>query len=124
MKEGVSTMANRVLNIDDSQIVSGTGMMAPGEGGGHTRLLWASVPAFASRPDITISIYSDDDVPPVPQPENFNPGVAFTPWAIQYVPQAGVDGMDLIAISAVNINIGQDTPVRVMCSYLAIGEKG
>lgn len=115
-------MAQRVFNIGNMQIVSGTEIMTPGEGGGHTRLLWANVPPFTSRPDITISIYSDDDMPPVPNPEDFNPGTAFTPWGIQYVPQGAAAGMDLIAISATNIDIGQETPVRVICSYLAIGE--
>lgn len=79
-------MTQRVLRIDNTQIVSGTETMKPGEGGDHTRLLWASVPPFASRPDVTITLYSAEGMPslgPVfaPWPEDTlrNPGTTFVP---------------------------------------------
>lgn len=118
-------MTQRVLIIKKTQLVSGTEIMVPGEGGGHTRLLWASVPKFSSRPDVTITIYSDDNdvvLNPDPlDPADFNPGATFAPWAIQYLPLQGVDGWDLIAISASNTQPGVETKARVFCSYLAIG---
>ena len=115
-------MAQRMLNVNNTQIISGTEIMVPGEGGDHTRLLWASVPQFASQPDITISIYSDEtDLNPYPAGKS-NVGTTFAPWSIQYIPQGGAAGMDLIAISATNTETGQATPVQVVCSYLAIGE--
>lgn len=119
-------MTQRILKLkkaSDPQIVSGTEIMTAGEGGDHTRLLWASVPPFASRPDITISIYSDDDMPPAIPAEQFNSGTTFIAWAIQYVPEGAAGGNDLIAISATNTEPGEATPVRVMCSYVAIGER-
>ncbi|MFZ4701272.1 MAG: hypothetical protein ACOYMG_14580 [Candidatus Methylumidiphilus sp.] len=115
-------MSQRVLNINNTQIVSGTEVMTPGEGGEHTRLLWASVPPFASQPDITISIYSDESkLNPYPEGES-NPGTTFAPWSIEYVPQGAAGGRDLLAISATNTETGAASPVRVVCSYLAIGE--
>jgi hypothetical protein len=123
-------MTQRVLNLDKTQIVSGTETMAPGEGGTHTRLLWASVPPFASRPDITITIYSAEGTPTSgptysPWTENRvrNPGTTFAPWSIEYVPQGAAGGMDLIAISATNTETGAATTVGdIVCSYLAIGD--
>ncbi len=108
-------MTQRVLSMNNTQIVSGTEMMTPGEGGAHTRLLWASVPPFAARPDITISIYSAEGMP--------NSGTTFTPWSIEYVPQGAANGMDLIAISAANTETGEPSSVEVVCSYLAIGDE-
>ncbi len=116
-------MTQRVLNINNTQIVSGTEIMTPGEGGEHTRLLWVSVPSFASQPDVTISIYSDEtEANPYP-PGKSNIGNTFAPWSIQYIPQGGAGGMDLIAISATNTDVGAPTPVQVVCSYLAIGNE-
>lgn len=109
-------MTQRLLNLNNTQIVSGTEIMVPGEGGSHTRLLWVSVPTFASRPDITISIYSAEGMA--------NPGTTFVPWSIEYVPQSGAGGLDLIAISATNTETGAASSVEVVCSYLAIGEEG
>lgn len=125
-------MTQRVLNFDNTQIVSGTETMTPGEGGTHTRLLWASVPPFASRPDITITIYSAEGTPtpgptfaPWPEETVRNPGTTFVPWSIEYVPQGGAGGMDLIAISATNSETGDATSVGdIVCSYLAIGDVG
>jgi hypothetical protein len=116
-------MTQRVLNINNTQIVSGTEIMTPGEGGEHTRLLWVSVPSFASQPDVTISIYSDEtEANPYPSGKS-NPGHTFAPWSIQYIPQGGAGGMDLIAISATNTDVGAPSPVQVVCSYLAIGDE-
>lgn len=115
-------MPQRVLNISNTQMVSGTEIMTPGEGGEHTRLLWVSVPPFTSKPDVTISIYSDEtDANPYPLGKS-NAGTTFAPWSIQYVPEGGAGGLDLIAISAANTATGEATPVQVVCSYLAIGE--
>ncbi len=111
-------MAQRILNIGNTQIVSGSEVMTVGEGGEHVRSLWLSVPVFASRPDITVTIFAADDMP--------NPGVTFAPWAVQYVPQNGVDGMDLIAISAATTEPGYAVPAEVanvVCSYIVIGDK-
>ena len=94
-------------------------------GKGHTRQIDVSVPRFASRPDITISIYSDDNMPPkIASNENANPGTMFAPWAIEYRPGDGVDGQDRIVVSAANTQDGVSTPVRVMCSYMVIGRIG
>ncbi|OQW78757.1 MAG: hypothetical protein BVN35_03630 [Proteobacteria bacterium ST_bin11] len=106
-------MTQQVLNINNTQIVSGTENMTPGEGGAHTRLLWASVPPFSSRPDITISIYSAEGMA--------NPGHTFAPWSIEYVPEGAAGGWDLLAISAANTETGLETDVNVVCSYLAVG---
>ena len=91
----------------------------------HTRQIDVSVPRFASRPDITISIYSDDNMSPkIASDENANPGTMFAPWAIEYRPEDGVGGQDRIVVSAANTQDGVSTPVRVMCSYIAIGKIG
>jgi hypothetical protein len=124
-------MPQRVLKINNTQIVSGTEAMTPGEGGTHTRLLWASVPPFASRPDITIAIYSAEGMPspgptfaPWSECTVRNPGTTFATWSIEYVPQGGAGGMDLIAIAATNTETGAATLVGdVVCSYLAIGDE-
>ncbi|MDX8128862.1 hypothetical protein QLH52_16310 [Methylomonas sp. OY6] len=106
-------MTQQVLNINNTQIVSGTESMTPGEGGAHTRLLWASVPPFSARPDVTVSIYSAEGMS--------NAGTTFVPWSIEYVPGGAAGGRDLIAISAANTETGLETDVDVVCSYLAIG---
>jgi hypothetical protein len=106
--------------INEIQIISGTEIMI---GEDHTRQIDVSIPRFASRPDITISIYSDDNMPPaISSDENANPGTIFAPWAIEYRPEDGVDGMDRIVVSAANTQDGVATPVRVMCSYIVMGE--
>ena len=111
------------IQINKTQIISGTEIM---RGEGHTRAIDVSVPRFSSRPDITISIYSDDNMPPkiAANSENANPGTMFAPWAIEYLPEDGVDGQDRIVVSAANTQDGVSTPVRVMCSYIAIGKIG
>jgi hypothetical protein len=127
-------MTQRVIRIENTeivtQIVSGTEIMTPGEGGTHTRLLWASVPQFASRPDVTVTIYSAEGMPspgamfaPWPDDTVRNPGATFAPWSIEYVPQGTAGGKDLIAISATNTDPGTETPIGdIVCSYLAIGD--
>jgi hypothetical protein len=131
---GALNMTQRVLNISNTQIISGTEIMTPGEGGAHTRLLWAYVPPFASRPDITVSIYSPEetfyqDRPECKEdPENpgtnlcGNAGSTFAPWAIEYHPLAGPDETDLIAIVSANTDPGEPSSAIFLCSYLAIGE--
>ena len=123
-------MPQRVIRIDNTQIISGTEAMTPGEGGLHTRLLWAAVPPFATRPDITITIYSAEGMPspgatyaPWPEDTVRNPGKTFAPWSIEYVPQGAAGGMDLIAIAAANTETGEATDIGdIVCSYLAIGD--
>ena len=108
------------IQINKIQIISGTEIM---RGEDHTRQIDVSIPRFASKPDITISIYSDDNMPPKIAPdENANPGTMFAPWAIEYRPRDGIDGKDRIVVSAANTQDGVSTPVRVMCSYIVIGE--
>jgi hypothetical protein len=108
------------IQVNETQIVSGTEIM---RGVDHTRQIAVSIPRFASRPDITISIYSDDNMPPaIGSDENANPGTMFAPWAIEYRPEDGIDGMDRIVVSAANTQDGMATPVRVMCSYIVMGE--
>jgi hypothetical protein len=108
-------MSQRTLNLNTTQIVSGSEIMTPGEGGDHTRLLWASVPPFAARPDVTLSIYSAEGMA--------NPGTTFVPWSIEYVARGGAGGLDLLAISAANTDHGVASNVSVVCSYLAVGER-
>lgn len=123
-------MTQRVLRIDNTQIVSGTETMTPGERGAHTLFLWASMPPFASRPDVTITLYSAEGMPSLgtvfaPWPEDTvrNPGTTFVPWSIEYVPQGAAGGKDLIAISATNSEIGFETSVGdIVCSYIVIGD--
>jgi hypothetical protein len=119
-------MPQRVVT-SNTQIVSGTEIMRGGpdvDHPTHTRELAISVPKFASQPDITISIYSDEssDLNPYSKDES-NSGTTFAPWSIEYRPLEGVDGWDLIAISATNTDVGQPTPVRVVCSYLGASKK-
>ena len=84
------------IQINQTQIISGTEVMS---GKDHTRQIDVSVPRFASRPDITISIYSDDNMSPqIASNENANPGTMFTPWAIEYRPGDGVDGQGRIVV--------------------------
>jgi len=120
-------MNQRVMTLTDgeqiTQIVSGTELMTPGEGGDHTRLLWATVPPFGSTPDITVTLYSDDHKEDDGDPTNDNAGTTFVPWAIQYRPLEVGGHSDLIAISSTNTQVGEPSPVRVFCSYLAIGDK-
>ena len=107
------------IEINQIQIISETEIMI---GKDHTRQIDVSMPRFASRPDITISIYSDDNMPPkIASNQNANPGTMFAPWAIEYLPGGGVNGQDRIVVSAANTQDGVSTPVRVMCSYIAIG---
>ncbi len=127
-------MTQQVLdlnNTNNAQIVSGTEIMQPGEGGSHTRVLTVFVPAFASRPDITLSIYTPenqvlDSVPGCERPSEDepspcgNPGLTFSPWAIEYIPQALGD-KDQITISATNAQAGLATTALFLCSYVAIG---
>lgn len=125
-------MTQQVLKLNNAQIVSGTEIMQPGEGGAHTRVLTVFVPAFAARPDITLSIYTPevqflDNVPGCeresrdsPNPCG-NPGHTFSPWAIEYIPQVGGD-KDQITISAANAEAGLATAALFLCSYVAIGE--
>lgn len=42
------------IQVNETQIISGTEIM---RGEDHTRQIDVSIPRFASRPDITISIY-------------------------------------------------------------------
>jgi hypothetical protein len=77
------------IQATETQIISGTEIMI---GVDHTRQIDVSIPRFASRPDITISIYSDDNMPPaIGSDENANPGTMFAPWAVEYRPEDGVD---------------------------------
>lgn len=125
-------MTQRTIN-GDTQIVSGTEIMTPGEGGAHTRGLTVYVPPFASRPDITVSIYTPevqflDEVPGCERESEDsgnpcgNPGHTFSPWAIEYIPQGGADGKDQISISATNAAPGEATTALFLCSYVVIGE--
>jgi hypothetical protein len=126
-------MTQQVLNLsnaNNAQIVSGTEIMQPGEGGAHTRGLTIFVPAFKSRPDITVSIYTPevqflDNVPGCErEPGEGNPcgniGHTFSPWAIEYIPQVG-GNQDQITISAANAETGLETEALFLCSYVAIG---
>lgn len=128
-------MTQQVLNLNNAnnpQIVSGTEIMEPGEGGAHTRRLTVFVPAFKSRPDITVSIYTPevqflDNVPGCEREsaDSGNPcgniGHPFSPWAIEYIPQVG-ENLDQISISAANAEAGVATAALFLCSYVAIGE--
>lgn len=121
-------MSQRILNIDKALMISGTEIMLVGEGG-HTRSLEVQVPELITKPDITITIYSDESNPynPYPEPEEgeediSNPGTTFAPWSIEYRPKEVPSGGDRIIISAANTDTGVATPVRVVCSYLVIGE--
>lgn len=117
-------MTQRIVTINNTQFVSGTELMAHGEGGDHTRLLWASVPPFAARPDVTVSIYSAETGNPFyPLTASASSGTSFTPWSIEYVPGGGANGADLIAISAANTETGVASDATVVCSYLAIGDQ-
>lgn len=117
-------MTQRILTINNTQAVSGSELMEVGEGGGHTRLLWATVPTFSSRPDVTVSIYSaETDNPFYPPTAKSSSGTTFAPWSIEYVPGGGANGADLIAISAANTETGVASDVAVVCSYLVIGER-
>ena len=124
-------MSQRVLTIPNTSgntlIVSGTEIMEIPAG--HVRSAEAHVPSFATKPDITITIYSDESIPynPYPEPEEgeadvSNPGVTFVPWSIEYRPKEAPDEGDRIIISAANTNPGVSSAARVVCSYLAIGE--
>jgi hypothetical protein len=128
-------MAQQILNssnINDFQIVSGTEIMSPGEGGAHTRILTVFVPRFQSRPDITVTISTPemaflDTVPGCERESNdlespcSNPANPVAPWAIQYIPQVGAD-IDQITISAANAAAGVPTAAVFLCSYIAIGK--
>lgn len=110
-------MDQQIININDTQIISGIEIMAVGEGGSHTRKLWVSVPPFASRPCITVNIYVAEDSP--------DPDTTFAPWAIEYIPKGAPGGLDLIGISTANTKNGIPYPLddtQVVCSYLAVGE--
>jgi hypothetical protein len=127
-------MTQQVLNLkntNNAQIVSGTEIMEPGEGGAHTRGLTVFVPAFKSRPDITVSIYTPEvqfldrldrckrESEGSPNPCG-NIGHTFSPWAIEYIPQVLGD-QDQITISAANAETGLETEALFLCSYVAIG---
>jgi len=117
-------VSQRVLKLNDMQIVSGTERMAAGDGGSHTRLLWASVPPFASRPDVTVTIYSTEDNSAFYENGDVaSSGETFVPWSIEYVPRSGVGGSDLLAVSAANTAIGAASDRVFVCSYLAVGEE-
>jgi hypothetical protein len=121
-------MSQRTINInDDTLLVSGTEIMLVGAGG-HTRLLEVQVPQMKTKPDITITIYSDESNPfnPYPKPEEgeedvSNSGTTFAPWSIEYRPKEVPGGGDRIIIAAANTDTGIATPVRVVCSYLVVG---
>lgn len=65
-----------------------------------------TVPQFASAPDITVTIYSNDDREDDGVPENDNPRTTFLAWAIEYRPLEGRGGKDRIVISATNTAVG------------------
>ena len=123
-------MSQRIVTIADNVLlISGTEIMLVGAGG-HTRSLEVQVPELIAKPDITITIYSDESIPynPYPEPETgeediSNPGTTFAPWSIEYRPKEAPAGGDRIIISAANTDPGVPTPVRVVCSYLVIGMK-
>lgn len=111
-------MSQQIINISDTQIVSGIEPMASAEGNGHLRILWATVPAFAQRPSITVNIYSTDDMD--------NSSATVVSWAVEYIPNGTADGLDLIGISLENA--ANDSPyyfeqANMVCSYMAIGER-
>lgn len=110
-------MSQRVLNLNEAQIISGTEMMTGSENSEHTHLVCVSVPCFATRPDITVSIYSAEGIA--------NPEIIFPP-SVEYIPKGAANGQDLIAIATVNTHEGTSISlegVNVVCSYLAVGEK-
>lgn len=130
-------MSQRIQTFKNSQvvtqIVSGTEIMTPGEGGAHTRLLWASVPPFASRPDITVTISAPETAFYAGMPECWdgedstinlcgNVGATFVPWAIEYHARSAAGGNDLIAICSANTDPGVESSALFVCSYVAIGE--
>ena len=99
-------MSQRVLTIPNTSgntlIVSGTEIMEIPAG--HVRSAEAHVPSFATKPDITITIYSDESIPynPYPEPEEgeadvSNPGVTFVPWSIE---PAAVENAHYITIKS------------------------
>jgi hypothetical protein len=121
-------MSKRILNVDNALMISGTEIMLVGAGG-HTRSLEIHVPQLLAKPDITVTIYSDESNPynPYPEPQEgeedlSSPGTTFAPWSIEYRPKEAPDGDDRIIISATNTDPGIATPVRVVCSYLVIGK--
>jgi hypothetical protein len=125
-------MSQRIMNIDNAfdnaLMISGTEIMLVGEGT-HTRSLEIEVPKLVAKPDITITIYSDESDPfnPYPEPKEgeedvSNIGTTFAPWSIEYRPKESINGDDRIIISAANTDTGVATPVRVVCSYLVIGQ--
>jgi hypothetical protein len=122
-------MSRHIVNIADNLLlISGTKIMLVGAGG-HTRQVEFEVPKLIAKPDITITIYSDEskDYNPYPEPEEgeedvSNGGTTFAPWSIEYRPREAISGDDRIIISAANTNTGVATPVRVVCSYLVIGQ--
>lgn len=121
-------MSRHILNIGDTLLISGTKIMLDGEGT-HTRSLEVEVPKLIAKPDITLTIYSDESTPynPYPEPkegeeDNSNAGTTFAPWSIEYRSRESVNGDDRIIISATNTDTGVATPVRVVCSYLVIGQ--
>jgi hypothetical protein len=127
-------MNEQTLNLNGVQIVSGTDIMEAGEGGAHTRGLTVFVPGFASRPNITVSIYTPereflkslDRCKPKSEDEDQeigtcgNQGQTFSPWAIEYIPQV-LGNKDQITISAANAETGLETGALFLCSYVAIG---
>jgi hypothetical protein len=121
-------MSQHIVNIADKVLISGTKIMLVGAGG-HTRQVEVEVPKLIAKPDITLTIYSDESIPynPYPEPKEgeedvSNPGTTFAPWSIEYRPREAIDGDDRIIISATNTDPGVATPVQVVCSYLVIGE--
>jgi hypothetical protein len=122
-------MSQRIVNIADNVLmISGTEIMLVGAGG-YTRAVEVEVPKLVAKPDITLTIYSDESIPynPYPEPKAgeediSNPGTTFAPWSIEYRPKEAISGGDRIIISATNTDPGAATPVRVVCSYLVIGQ--
>jgi hypothetical protein len=121
-------MSKNIFNVDNGLMISGTEVMMVGAGG-HTRSLEIQVPQLIAKPDITVTIYSDESNPynPYPEPEEgeedlSNAGTTFAPWSIEYRPKEAPDEGDRIIISATNTDPGIATPVRVVCSYLVVGK--
>ena len=115
-------MSQRFVEFNGMLIVSGTDVMRAHEGGGHTREMDVTMPKFASTPDFTLTIFSDDHRDDDQDTETDNSGTSFAPWAIQYLALDGVGGDDRLVISAASTNHGVSSKARVFCSYIAIGE--
>jgi hypothetical protein len=121
-----TSMSQHLFDPSTSQLVSGTEAMDPGAGGAHTRALQLFVPAFASRPDITISIYSPEDSIRTESYPQFdpNPGHPFVQWAIGYVPSTELGyAKDEIMIHATNTVDGVANNYLYLCSYVVVGTK-